>query len=51
MKIKCKKILRKLGHVFNVLAIVLTMHTANTTCDWLYYQAEEPDEVKRMRKF
>lgn len=51
MKAKWKKFLKNLGHAVNALAIALTVHTANTTCDWLYFQAEEPDEVKRMRKF
>lgn len=51
-----KKIIRKnlgiklLGAV-NCLALCLTAHTANLACNWLYYQEDEPEEVKKMRKF
>ncbi|MFR6665858.1 MAG: cyclic lactone autoinducer peptide [Thomasclavelia spiroformis] len=27
------------------------MRSANLACNWLYFQEEEPDEVKRLRKF
>ena len=51
-----KKIIRKnlgiklLGAV-NCLAICLTAYTSNLACNWLYYQEDEPEEVKKMRKF
>ena len=51
-----KKIIRKnlgiklLGAV-NCLALCLTAYTANLACNWLYYQEDEPEEVKKMRKF
>ena len=32
-------------------ALKLTARSANLACDWLYFQDEEPDEVKKMRKF
>lgn len=35
----------------NALALRLTMRSANLACNWLYFQEEEPDEVKRLRKF
>lgn len=34
----------------NALALRLTMRSANLACNWLYFQEEEPDEVKRLRK-
>ena len=51
-----EKIIRKnmgiklLGAV-NCLALCLTAYTANLACNWLYYQEDEPEEVKKMRKF
>lgn len=51
-----KKIIRKnlgiklLGAV-NCLALCLTAYMANLACNWLYYQEDEPEEVKKMRKF
>ena len=51
-----KKIIRKnlgiklLGAV-NCLALCLTAYTANLACNWRYYQEDEPEEVKKMRKF
>lgn len=51
-----KKIIRKnlgiklLGAV-NCLALCLTAYTVNLACNWLYYQEDEPEEVKKMRKF
>ena len=35
----------------NALALRLTMRSANLACNWSYFQEEEPDEVKRLRKF
>ena len=37
--------------VVNCLALCLTAYTANLACNWLYYQEEEPEEVKKMRLF
>ena len=51
-----KKIIRKnmgiklLGAV-NCLALCLTAYTANLACNWLDYQGDEPEGVKKMRKF
>ena len=51
-----KKIIRKnlgiklLGAV-NCLALCLKAYTANLACNWLYYHEDEPEEVKKMRKF
>lgn len=35
----------------NCLSIRLASHSANTACDWLYYQEKEPFEIKELRKF
>lgn len=35
----------------NCLALRMTRRSANLACNWLYFQEEEPDEVKRLRKF
>ena len=37
--------------VVNCLALRQCLYTANLACNWLYYQEEEPEEVKKMRKF
>ena len=43
---------KKLGYQSTwSLALCLTAYTANLACNWLYYQEEEPEEVKKMRKF
>ena len=41
----------KLLGAVNCLALCLTAYTANLACNWLYYQEDEPEEVKKMRKF
>lgn len=37
--------------MWNAVALVLVAHSANVACGWLFYQEEEPDEVKKLRKF
>ena len=51
MKKMLSKMTTKILEVINYCAISLTAHSANLACDWLYFQEEEPDEVKKMRKF
>lgn len=50
-----KKILNvattKLLEAINCLAFSLTRRSANLACNWLYFQEEEPEEVKELRKF
>lgn len=41
----------KLGGSLAVLAIAVTTLTANTTCTWLAYQEEMPEQAKKLRKF
>lgn len=42
---------KKMLELINYLAMKLTIRTANQACNWLYFQEEEPEEIKRMRKF
>lgn len=51
MKKILSRMIIKILEVINFCALRLTVHSANLACDWLYYQEEEPDEVKKMRKF
>ena len=46
-----KKGMYKIMSIVNCLAICLVSYNANLACDWLYYQDEEPESVKRFRKF
>lgn len=50
-KIFGKQVMIKIMGVINCLAICLTVCMANRICNWLYFQEEEPEEVKNMRKF
>lgn len=34
----------------NVLALLLVMQTANSTCIWVAYQPEFPEEANRLKK-
>ncbi len=49
-KLRNKSLVKFMG-IVNTLALVLVAQTANSTCAWILGQPEEPDEVKRMRKF
>lgn len=51
MKKILDKVTTKVLDGINLLALKLTARSANLACDWLYFQDEEPDEVKKMRKF
>lgn len=51
MKKILDKVKTKVLEGINLLALKLTACSANLACDWLYFQDEEPDEVKKMRKF
>lgn len=46
-----KNVVVKSIGVVNALALVLVAHTANVACGWLFYQDEEPEEVKKLRRF
>ena len=51
MKKILDKVKTKVLEGINLLALKLTARSANLARDWLYFQDEEPDEVKKMRKF
>ena len=51
MKKILDKVTTKVLEGINLLALKLTARSANLACDCLYFQDEEPDEVKKMRKF
>ena len=38
------------GGTMEALALVVATMTANSTCAWLAYQPEEPEEVKMLKK-
>lgn len=46
-----KKAILKFGQCFAVLAFVFAAFTANSACMIIAYQPEEPDAVKKLRKF
>lgn len=50
-KIFRNKNLAKLMGAVNCLALVLVAQTANSACLWILGQPEEPEEVKKMRRF
>ena len=45
----CSFITRFVGTMAALALVVATM-TANSTCAWLAYQPEEPEEVKMLKK-
>lgn len=46
-----KAFVQKYGHMLAALALVITTITANSTCTWLTYQPEMPENAKKLRKF
>lgn len=50
-KLLKKPLAIKIFGIVNCLAICLTAYNANLACNWIYFQENEPDEVKKMRKF
>lgn len=40
----------RFGGMVAAFAMVITSLTANSTCIWLSYQPEEPEEVKALKK-
>lgn len=46
-----KKAILKFGQCFAALALVFATATANSACMIIAYQPEEPDAVKKLRKF
>lgn len=51
IKIYHKNKIFKIIRLINYLALCMVVYSANVTCDWLYYQEEEPNIVKKLRKF
>ena len=51
MKKILDKVTTKVLEGINLLALKLTARSANLACDWLYFQDEEPDEVKNRLVF
>ena len=49
MKKKICSFITRFGGTMAALALVVAM-TANSTCAWLAYQPEEPEEVKMLKK-
>ncbi|QBE95162.1 hypothetical protein PMF13cell1_00665 [Blautia producta] len=46
-----EKLYKKIVDVINRVAVCFVTRSANLACDWLYYQDEEPDAVKKFRRF
>ena len=46
-----KKMFLRFGQCFAALAIVLATVTANASCMIIAHQPEEPESVKKLRKF
>jgi cyclic lactone autoinducer peptide len=51
MKKKIAQFVTKFGGTMAAFAMVVAVLTANSTCFWLSYQPEEPDEIKQLKKF
>lgn len=47
---KVYSFMAKFGGMIAAFAVVITSFTANSTCIWLSYQPEEPEEVKALKK-
>ena len=50
MKKKICSFITRFGGTMAALALVVATMTANSTCAWLAYQPEEPEEVKMLKK-
>lgn len=50
MKKKICSFITRFGATMAALALVVATMTANSTCFWLSYQPEEPEEVKMLKK-
>ena len=50
MKKKICSFITGFGGRMEECAIVVATMTANSTCAWLAYQPEEPEEVKMLKK-
>lgn len=52
-----KKLLKRLQtkaglfNVLNFLAIATVISSVNSTCNWVHYQPDMPEEAKKFRKF
>lgn len=53
MKKLLKRLQAKAGlfSALNLLAIATVISSVNSTCNWLHYQPEMPEEAKKFRKF
>lgn len=45
-----KNFLMKLLGVFNCLALILVVQSANIACAWLFHQPEFPEAANRFKK-
>ena len=50
MKKKICSFITRFGGTLAGWALVVATMTANSTCFWLSYQPEEPEEVKMLKK-
>lgn len=49
MKKKICSFITRFGGTMAALVLVVATMTANSTCAWLAYQPEEPEEVKMLK--
>lgn len=47
---KLHSFITKFGGLVAAFAVVVTSLTSNSTCLWITYQPEEPEEVKALKK-
>lgn len=45
------KIVMFIVSILNRLAMRTAVSSANASCDWIFFQDEQPDEVTQLRKF
>lgn len=50
MKKGIYSIITKFGGLVAAFVVVVTSLTSNSTCLWITYQPEEPEEVKALKK-
>lgn len=48
---KKKTVVTKGLKIMNHLAMFTAVNSANAACGWIYHQPEEPEEIKKFRKF
>lgn len=50
MKKRFYTLITKFGGLLAAFAVVVSTMTSNSTCLWITYQPEEPEEVKALKK-